>query len=148
MNFTCHSKEYKKAEYELIKNNYNKQYMLNAVKDNPSVIRYASQTLCNDPEFVIESIKGWSYNFIYASKKIKNNYNFILEASKINKEILFYASEKIQKYFINYERRKNYLLFLYHINLLEKSKNNFINNNMITKILSLKEIQINISSFL
>ena len=67
-----------------------------AVKQNGAALEYAPEELQNDKYLVLEAIKQNGYAFKYASTELQNDKKFVLNAVKIHGNALKYASEELK----------------------------------------------------
>ena len=78
-----------------VKNNANnKEYILNAVKQNGSLLDFASDDIKNDKEVVLEAIKNNPESLEFASEKLKGDRDVVYESvSKVRMDILLCKRE-------------------------------------------------------
>jgi len=135
----------------------NKEFILQVFKfnnDSCEILCYLSPRLQDDYDIVMESIKLFPLSLEDASKRLQDKREIVLEAYKQNVYSLQYASFRLKIHFNNYIKRKNYLLFLFQNNFLQKINDNIsiniINNKKInsSSIFSLDIIQVTIASFI
>ncbi len=74
----------------------NKTFMLQAVKQNGSALKFASEELRNDREFILEAVKQNGYALECASKELQNDSEIVLEAVKQNSYALQFASKELR----------------------------------------------------
>jgi hypothetical protein len=71
--------------------------VLEAVKKNGRLIKYASEELKNDKEVVLEALTRDGCSLFYVSKELQNNREVVLEAVKQDGRSLFFASKELQE---------------------------------------------------
>lgn len=76
-----------------------KSFMLKAVEIDSSLLRYASDEIKNDPEFVLVALSNPSalnWTMRYAGERLKANKSFMLEAIKLSPSAFEYADASIR----------------------------------------------------
>ena len=89
------------AEFEIEKSN-DKEYVLQKVKvmtaiiQNPIALEFASDTLKNDKEVVMNSVSKVGWTACYASEKLRADKELFLAGVQIDGQILYYASKELR----------------------------------------------------
>ena len=73
-----------------------KEVVLEAVKQDGCVLQYLSERLKNDKEVVLEAVKQQGYALKYTSERLKNDKEVVLEAINQNVFALKYASKRLE----------------------------------------------------
>ena len=67
-----------------------------AIKQDGNALEFASKDLKDDKEIVLESIKKVGWTACYVSERLSDDKETMLDAVKINGQELYYASEKLR----------------------------------------------------
>ena len=73
-----------------------KEVMLEAIKRNGEVLEFASDRLKDDKEVVLTATKEVGWVVCYASERLKADRDIILEGCKIDGQVLYHASQELR----------------------------------------------------
>jgi len=74
----------------------NKEFMLEAVKDNPALFEYASESLKKDKDVVFAAATRFTWAFQWADESLRADKGFVLELIEIEPDVLQYADKSLR----------------------------------------------------
>lgn len=92
--YNAHSATTLKFASEELRND--KDFVLKAIRRNEYALRYASERLRDNKDFILEAVKQSGFNLKYASERLKHDKEIILTAVKKNSYALEYAPKRLR----------------------------------------------------
>ena len=116
--------EYDSVEYEMAREEVEKDFMLYAIKIDCDVLSYASNKLLNDKEFMLQAIEENIGCTKYASDELRNDKEFMLQAIEKKIFTIWWVSNELlnNREFMIEAIQKNYFALGYASDELKNDK--------------------------